>query len=108
MERQSFSDAHVISQKRATKALIKFCEDHGYDVDGVEDLRACLKSLEQANIESAVSAYLRIPIGGMGRFDDWLPPTAFDHETPEYSRAVFEALVTQWSLLMKLSLPSGD
>ena len=108
MKKLSFSDAHVISQKRATKALIRFCEDHRYDVDGVEDLRACLKSLEQENIESAVTAYLRIPIGGMGRFDDWLPPAVFSHETPEYSRAAFEALVTQWSLIMKISLPKSD
>ena len=108
MNRQKFTDVHVISQSRATKALIKFCEDHDYDVDGVEDLRACLKSLERNNIESAVQAYLRIPIGGMGCFDDWLPAAVFSHETPEYSRAVFEALVTQWSLLMKLSVPKND
>ncbi len=105
MSYPSFADVHVISQRRATRALIKFCEDHGYDVGGVEELRACLKALDKKDIKSAVEAYLRIPMGGMGCFDDWLPPVVFAHETSDYARTVFEALITQWSLLMKLSLP---
>jgi hypothetical protein len=99
-----FTDAHVVSQRRATRALIKFCEDHGYDVGGVEQLRACLKALDKKDIKSAVETYVRIPMGGMGCFDDWLPPVVFANETPDYARAVFEALITQWSILMKLSL----
>jgi hypothetical protein len=56
-------------------------------------------------MKSAVEYYLKVPLGGMGCFNDWLPPVAFKHETPEYVQAVFEALVTQWSLAMKLSIP---
>ena len=104
MSYSPFTDVHVISQRRATGALIKFCEDHGYDVGGVEELRACLKALDRKDIKSAVETYLRLPMGGMGCFDDWLPPAVFAHETADYARAVFEALITQWSLLMKLSL----
>lgn len=103
----SFTDVHVISQLRATQGLIKFCEDHGYDVGGVNELRACLKALTRKDMKSAVQAYQRVPLGGMGRFDDWLPPVVFPHENAEYVRAVFEALVTQWNLLMRLSLPTN-
>src|ERR1700741_1755093 len=100
-------DVHVISQRRAVRALIKFCEDHGYDVGGVEELRACLKALDQKDIKSAVKIPPRIPMGGMGCFDDWLPPVVFAHETSDYTRAVFEALITQLNLLITLSLPES-
>ena len=102
----SFTDVHVISQRRATQGLIKFCEDHGYDVAGVNELRTCLQALAKKDMQSAMQAYQRVPLGGMGRFDDWLPPVVFPHENADYVRAVFEALVTQWSLIMRLSLPT--
>ncbi|HEU0049701.1 MAG TPA: hypothetical protein VFQ43_19090 [Nitrososphaera sp.] len=104
---KSYTNAHVTSQQGATRALIKFCEDHGYDVGGVEQLRVCLTALDRNDIKSAVEAYLRVPLGGMGCFDDWLPPTVFPEETPDYVRSVFESLVTRWSLLMRLSLPKN-
>jgi hypothetical protein len=107
MSNSSFTDVHVIDQLRATRALIKYCEDHGYDVGGVQELRTCLKALNRKDMKSAVEAYSRIPLGGMGCFDDWLPPAVFTHETADYARAVFEALVTEWNLLMKLSLPKS-
>jgi hypothetical protein len=103
----SSDDIHVISQRRATQGLIKFCEDHGYDVGGVNELRTCLKALANKDMKSAMQAYQRVPLGGMGRFDDWLPPVVFPHENADYVRAVFEALVTQWNLLMRLSLPTN-
>lgn len=102
---QSYSDAHMALQRRATRALIKFCEDHGYDVAGVKDLKICLKALNSNDVNSAVEAYLRIPLGGMGYFDDWLPPIVFPHETQDYVLTVFESLVSYWSLMMNLSLP---
>lgn len=100
---RAYTDVHVISQRRATNALIKFCEDHEYGVDGVKELRSCLKALDRKDMLVAYEIYLGIPLGGMGCFDDWLPPVVFKHETPEYNRAVFEALVTQWGLLMQLA-----
>jgi len=108
MRNSPFTDVYVVSQRRATRALIKFCEDHQYDVGGVQELRVCLKALDRKDMESAVQAYLRVPLGGMGCFDDWLPATRFAHETTDYARAVFEALVTQWNLLMKLSFPKNQ
>ena len=103
MNTTQFSKAYVMSQQRATRALIKFCEDHGNNVAGVRELRTCLKALDRKDMKSAMEAYRRIPLGGMGRFDDWLPPVVFAHETPDYTRAVFEALITQWNLSMQLS-----
>ena len=107
MSNPSFANAHVTSQRRVTRALIKFCEDHGYDVGGVQELRVCLRALDRSDMKSAVEAYARIPLGGMGCFDDWLPPVVCPHETPDYVRVLFEALITQWALLMRLSLPKN-
>ena len=103
---KGFIDAHVIVQERATQALVKFCDDHNYDVNGVERLRACVNALKRKDMKTAYELYLTIPLGRMGCFDDWLPPVVFKHETPEYVRGVFEALITQWSLLMQLTKPS--
>lgn len=105
MSNSAFTDVYVVSQRRATRGLIKFCKDHGYDVGGVEELRVCLKALDKKDMKSAVEAYLRVPLGSMGCFDDWLPPVMFANETTDYARAVFEALVTQWNLVMRLSVP---
>jgi hypothetical protein len=105
MREELYSDRNVHLQQRAARALIKFCEDHGDSGESLSELRACLKSLERGDMKSAVEHYLRVPLGGMGCFNDWLPPAVFSHETPEYVQAVFEALVSQWSLLMKLSVP---
>jgi hypothetical protein len=70
-------------------------------------LQICFRALDRNDVKSAVDAYLKIPLGGMGCFDDWLPPVVFPEETPAYVRSVFESLVNQWSLLMKLSLPKS-
>jgi len=108
MRDRTFTDLHIHSQQRATRALIKFCEDRGDHYPSVAELHECLKALERRDIKTAVESYQKVPLGGMGCFNDWLPPVVFSHETPEYVQAVFEALTTQWSLLMKLSLPSGE
>lgn len=90
-------------QTRATKALIKFCEDHDNDVGSVRELRSCLKALERGDVKAAIDAYHRIPIGGMGCFNDWLVPAVFAHETPEYVQSVFNALLNEWTRLMSIS-----
>lgn len=100
---EGFTDTHVIHQERATETLIKFCDDHNYDVNGVERLRSCVKALKRKDMKSAYETYLTIPLGGMGCFDDWLPPVVFNYETPEFVLGVFEALITRWSMLMQLT-----
>ena len=104
MNGESYSDRNIHSQQRATRALIKFCQDHG-DSSYAAELQECLKALERGNIKAAFEAYQKVPLGGMGCFNDWLPTVVYSNETPEYVQAVFEALTSQWSLLMKLSLP---
>lgn len=99
--------SHIYYHRRATRALIKFCGDYGNEVQSTADLRACLEALEREDVETAIEYYRRVPLGGMGCFNDWLPPAVFSHETPEYVQAVFEALVTQWSLAMQLSTPDA-
>jgi hypothetical protein len=108
MRDNSYSDIHIYSQQRATRALIKFCEDHGDEYPSVAELRTCLKELQRGNIKAAVECYQKVPLGGMGCFNDWLPPVVFSNETPEYVQAVFEALTSQWSLLMRLSIPKAS
>ena len=97
------ADAHLRPQTRATRALLKFCEDHGRDGAELEPIRACLASLETGDVAEAVRAFERVPLGGNGCFNDWWPPVAFEHETEEYVWAVFEALVGEWSRAMALS-----
>lgn len=107
MSDNSYTDIHIHAQARATRALIKFCRDHKGDYPAMPDLHNCLRALERGNIKAAVEFYQKVPLGGMGCFNDWLPPVVFSHETEEYVQAVFEALTSQWSLLMRLSLPGS-
>lgn len=102
---QSYVATYVGDQLRATKALVKFCDDHHNETASLADIRLCQESLEDSDIEAAAEYYLRVPLGGNGCFNDWWPPVVFEHETEDYVSAVFEALVTQWSLMMKLSSP---
>ena len=85
----------------ATRALLKFCEDHRYQVEGVNTLTSCLSALEQNDIALAVDCFHRIPLGGMGCFNDWLPSVAFPNEDSEYVAATFEALIARWARLIK-------
>ena len=71
----------------------------------INAVRSCLVALEREDIRAAIDQFQRIALGGMGCFNDWFPPVIFEHETPEYTSAVFDALVTRWSFLMRLSLP---
>jgi hypothetical protein len=97
-------DSNYMSQQTsATKALIKFCEDHGYVSAYVDTLRKCLVALEEKDLATAVSHFRNVPLGRMGCFDDWWPKAAGNHETDEYACAVFEALTERWFRLMNLS-----
>ena len=93
---------YIDVQLRATKALLKFCEDHGRTA-GLEDIKNSLAALEQGNVLLAIEYYQKVPLGGAGTFSDWWPEP-LSQETGEYAWTVFEALVAYWSNLMKLSL----
>lgn len=54
---------------------------------------------------TAIKAFQAVPLGGNGCFNDWYPTVVFAHEDREYVATVFEALVSNWSLMMGLSVP---
>jgi hypothetical protein len=89
-------------QTRATSSLLKFCEDHGYKSDWLENVRRCLMALNGGNIMEACDQFRQVPFGGNGCFNDWTPPVVFAYETQEYVRSVFDALSANWTLLMNL------
>ena len=90
-------------QRKVTKALLKFCEDHKYPTLGLTEIRDCLKALERKDIRTAIESYRKVPLGGrMGYFDDWLPPVVFSLETAEYLQVVFQALLNEWARVMNL------
>lgn len=90
----------VGTQIRATRAILKFCVEHGSE-GPIDQIRECLRALESGDFEAAVERYRRIHWGAYG-FNDWFPPVAFEHENEEYVWAVFEALSERWHRLMEL------
>src|SRR5829696_5774289 len=94
-------------QKSSTKALIRFCRDHGNNTRLVDVLDLCLQSLEDDNVESALRHFKSIPLGGMGCFNDWLPPPVHKGETHDQAFTNFDSLVTDWALSMK-EIESGQ
>jgi hypothetical protein len=80
---------------RSTKALVKFCEDHD-GVDKARPLRGVLAALEADDRLAATLAFKRIQFGGMGTFNDWIPPAKYENESAEYVDEVFVALTVQW------------
>jgi hypothetical protein len=99
----NYTDAHLALQKRATRALLKFSEDHANSATGrLVEIRRCLASLEAGDVATAHRHFKAVPFGGMGRFDDWLPPVVFPHEDPEYVWGLFEALCVNWTFAMNL------
>ena len=89
----------LIVHIRATKALIKFCEEHDFDLIYFPKLQDCLNYLEKGEVTNAYEAYTQIPSGKDG-FGDWWPPVTHPNETEEYVWAVFEGLHERWCRLM--------
>lgn len=104
----AISTAHTDTQIRATRALLKFCREHHLcetDSAYVQHVERCLHFLEFGDLKQAVGHFQQVPLGGMGCFNDWLPPVVFPHENGDYVLAMFDALVSQWSHMMRLSIP---
>ena len=98
----------VEPQKQAARALIKFCEDHSYNVAALESIRACLRALNRNDVHGALGAYKKVPLGGMGCFNDWIPKAKFSNETAESVLDLFEVLVAYWSLSMRALLKETE
>lgn len=109
LDNAKFTHAHVTSQKRATRALLKFCEDHRDSRDDcLTHIRACLRNLEAGDIRGAHREFKAVPFGGLGRFDDWLPPVVFPHEDLDYLWGVYDALCANWAFKMDRPIaPAG-
>lgn len=94
-------------QRKVTRALLKFCEDHNHPSLGLKEIRETLNALERSDLETALECYRKVPLGGrMGYFDDWWPPVSLPGETEEYVEIVFRVLVNEWDRAMKLSSPT--
>lgn len=79
----------------ASRALIKFCEDHDA-LEKAQQVRAVLAAVERDDRLAATRAFKAIPFGGMGTFCDWIPSAKYPNETDEYVNEVFVALTAQW------------
>ena len=89
------------NQKRATQELLAFCAERGYDVQSISHIKACLKALESLDVREAIAEYSSVPLGGMGCFNDWIPPAVLPGETPQSASERFDGLVANWSNLMR-------
>ena len=92
---------HLRNQLRATRALVKFIEEHKGKVDA--DLKECLGALERKDSGAAVRHARNVRVAGMGSLTDWFPPTVYPHESEEYVWTELEALAHHWWRLMSLS-----
>ncbi len=105
VERFIYGPDSFLPHRRATGALVTYCDQHGISLECVNDLRDCLLRLDAGERSMAVEAFKRIRTGKDG-LGDWFPPVVLPGETPEYALAVFEALVERWQRLMS-SLAKG-
>ena len=101
MEKRVYRPGAFVVEQRATRALLKFCADHGCTHSALADIRESLAALEVGEKSNAVTPVKRIHMGKEG-CGDWWPPAASPAETEEYAWAVFEALVERWYRLMRL------
>lgn len=97
----------LTSEAIKTEALIKFVIEHKHDNERcISLLRACAVALHAGNAEEAIEHYDEFSsscgIGRMGCFDDGGISIAYEHEDINYIYAIFGALLSQWSLSMRL------
>ena len=99
LERAAYGSNSFLPHKRATRALLKFCDDHQCSHHDVSHVRACLAALEAGEKSNAIAAVKRIRIGKEG-FHEWWPKPIPPLETDEYAWAVFEAVFERWHRLI--------
>lgn len=81
-----------------TAELLQICEIDGRDDSYVSSIRACLASLRAGNSSEAAMHFYSVPLGGMGRFDDWVPRS-------QTNANVFEPTLHLWIELMRRHRP---
>lgn len=101
-----YRNVGVDSMLAATRALLKFCREHGYPEGGLVHVRGCAEALATNDFRAAVEHFRAVPLGGMGCFNDWFPNVVYPHETGEFVSVEFDALLERWCRLMRTA--SGD
>jgi hypothetical protein len=97
-----FTASFITMQKRAARALVRFCSEHRCQHPAMERLRECLAALEAEDAERAYAAYKAVPLGGTGHISDWKPSPLPEREDAQYADVIFHALVHYWSYAMNL------
>ena len=83
-------------QKKATRALLKFCQEHGHAPFWIEHLGKISQALEARDVVEIKSLVSLIRRAGMGSFHDWFPSVAFQNEDDDYVDSLFNALYGYW------------
>ena len=96
-----FTASFITLQKRATRALVRFCVDHHCEHAALGKLKECLAALESEDAERAYAAYKSVALGGTGHLSDW-KPAPLAHEDAQYAGAVLAALVHYWAYALNL------
>jgi hypothetical protein len=105
IERAADSPQSFEFQLRATRVLVRFCDEHHVDHSDLAHIRTCLSALETGNRSDALQAFRKINFGKDG-IGDWWPGSAPLSESEEDVLATFEALFERWFQLMT-SLAKG-
>ena len=99
MERRIYNDSFHV-EARATRALLKFHEEHKAIHPDLEHIRECLRALQAGEKTNAVAAFKQVWRGKEGLGDEW-PDVVFPHEDRDYTWGVSEALFERWCRLME-------
>lgn len=83
-------------QKAATRALSKFCQEHGHAPFWIEHFGKISDALEARDVGEIKSLVSILRRAGMGSFHDWFPSVVFQNEDEEYVNCLFNALYGYW------------
>jgi hypothetical protein len=89
------------AQIKATRALLKFCQEHRHAPFWVQSLSDCLAALEQRDDARIVEVLERFNRSGMGSYLDWYPEVVFPNEDEDYVEVVWFGLNGYWREMMR-------
>ncbi len=92
-------------QVRATKTLLRFCQEHGHS-SWTAELERCIAALENHDEARVRQCYVQLWRGGMDSFLDW-SPIARPHEDQEYLSGLWDAVSCNWANALKPFDPSS-
>uniref|UniRef100_Q47BY6 Uncharacterized protein n=1 Tax=Dechloromonas aromatica (strain RCB) TaxID=159087 RepID=Q47BY6_DECAR len=94
-------------QVRATKALLRFCQEHGHAPFWIEQLKECVGALEAKKDAVVCEKYALLRRAGMGSFIDWFPRTP-EGEDGQYEETLWWALDAYWLEVMQPFKNAGN